>query len=75
MTRFGLIADSIITFSKSTFVTGNVYAANFAHPAVDMIKEAVLDMQATYVGAAGRPDPVCIELGAGTIEGLAVISI
>ena len=75
MTRFGLIADSIITFSKSTFVTGNIYAANFSHPAADMIKEAVLDMQATYVGAADRPDPVCIELGAETIEGLAVICL
>ena len=37
-----------------------------------MNKKAFLDMQATYVGAAPQPDPVCIELGAGTIEGLAL---
>ena len=70
MTGFGLIADSSNTFSKSTFVTGNVYAADFTSPTPNMLTVAVLDMQAAYTDAAGRPDPDYVEIGAGTIEGL-----
>jgi len=70
MTGFGLIADSTNKFSKSTLVTGNVYAADYAIPTPNMLTVAVLDMQAAYTDAAGRPDPDYVEIGAGTIEGL-----
>ena len=70
LTGFGLVADSTNTFSKSTLVTGNIYAADYAIPTPNMLTVAVLDMQAAYDDAAGRPDPDCAALGAGSIEGL-----
>jgi hypothetical protein len=70
VTGFELIADPSNTFSTSKRVNnGNIYAANFAPPTPSMLTVAVLDMQAAYVNAAGRPDPDYTELGAGSIEG------
>jgi len=69
LTGFGLIADSSNTFSTSTLVTANIYAADYTSPTPNMLTVAVLDMQAAYVDAAGRPDPDYTEFGAGNIEG------
>ena len=44
LTGFGLVADSTNTFSKSTLVTGNIYAADFESPTPNMLTVAVLDM-------------------------------
>eukprot|EP00979_Chaetoceros_neogracilis_P003695 scaffold656_cov271-Chaetoceros_neogracile.AAC.5 len=70
MTGFALITDpSDTTFSTSSLVTGRVYASDYTSPTPNMLNVAVLDMQAAYVDAAGRPDPDYTELGAGNIEG------
>nr|ATP61823.1 antifreeze protein mutant 3 [synthetic construct] len=71
ITGFGLITDpSDTTFSTSSLVTGQVFASDYTSPTPNMLTVAVLDMQAAYVDAAGRPDPDYVELGAGNIEGL-----
>jgi hypothetical protein len=71
ITGFGLITDpSDTTFSTSSLVTGKVFASDYTSPTPNMLTVAVLDMQAAYVDAAGRPDPDYVELGAGNIEGL-----
>ena len=69
LTGFGLIADSSNTFSTSTLVSDNIYAADYTSPTPNMLTVAVLDMQAAYVDAAGRLDPDYTEFGAGNIEG------
>ena len=70
LTGFGLIADPATnTFSTSTLVTGNVYAADYTSPTPNMLTVAVLNMQAAYVDAAGRPNPDYTELKGGNIDG------
>jgi len=69
LTGFALVADVTYTFSKSSLVTGNIYAADYSAPTAGMLTVAVLDMQAAYVDAATRPNPDYVELGAGTIDG------
>lgn len=69
ITGFGLILDKSGTFSRSSLVTGKVYAANYAAPTPDMLTTAVSDMQTAYTNAAGRAADV-IDLGAGDIGGL-----
>jgi len=68
-TGFGLIVDSTNTFATSSFVTGDIYAASDGVPTPNMLTVAVLDMQAAFVDAAGRPDPDFTEHGAGAING------
>jgi len=68
-TGFGLIADSTNTFATSSFVTGEIYASSDGVPTPNMLTVAVLDMQAAFVDAAGRPDPDFTEHGAGAING------
>jgi len=69
MTGFGLIMDPSGTYSTSSLVTGNIYAADYASPTPAILTTAVLDMQAAYTDAAGRLDPDFTELGAGTLSG------
>jgi hypothetical protein len=72
MTGFGLIMDSSNEFSRSTEVTGNVYASDYAAPTGDKLTVAVYDMEVAYNDAAGRPTtgPDYINIGAGEIGGL-----
>ena len=70
VTGFDLIAHSSNTFSTSSLVDGSIYAADFTSPTPNMLTVAVLDMQAAYVDAAGRPDPDETELNDGHINGL-----
>lgn len=70
ITGFGLILDRSNTFSRSTLVTGKVYAASYAAPTPTMLTAAVGDMQTAYEDAAGRTLPTYVELGAGNIGGL-----
>ena len=70
ITGFGLILDRSGAYSKSTLVTGKVYAANYAAPTPSMLTTAVSDMQIAYTNAAGRTNPTVTELGAGNIGGL-----
>jgi hypothetical protein len=70
ITGFGLIMNSKNTYSTSSLVRGNVYAANYAPPTPTMMTAAVRDMQTAYTNAAGRTLPNYTELGAGNIGGL-----
>lgn len=70
ITGFGLIMDVTNTFSKSSLVTGNVSAADYAVPTPANLTTAVLDMQTAYTDAAGRVTPDHTELGTGNISGM-----
>lgn len=69
ITGFGLTLDRSRTFSRSTLVTGKVYAANYAAPTPSMLTTAISDMQIAYADASGRKNPTATELGAGNIGG------
>jgi hypothetical protein len=72
ITGFGLVLDSSGTFSRSSLVTGRVYAANYKAPTPKMLTTAVSDMQTAYNNAAGRAptSAATINVGAGNIGGL-----
>ena len=57
-------------FSTSPYVTGDMYAADYASPTPAMLTTAVGDMKTAYTNAQGRTDPGYINLGAGNINGL-----
>ena len=69
MTGFGLIADSTNTFSTSSLVTGEIYAADYAPPTPTKMTTAISDMETAFTDAAGRTSPNFIELGGGDISG------
>ncbi|MBU1915386.1 MAG: DUF3494 domain-containing protein, partial [Candidatus Thermoplasmatota archaeon] len=69
MTGFGLILDASGTFSTSSLVTGNVYAADYATPTPAKMTTAVSDMETAYTDAAGRTNPDHTELYAGDVTG------
>jgi hypothetical protein len=69
ITGFSLIPDSSGTFSTSTQVTGEVFAADYTEPTPTNLTTAVGDMGTAFTDAAGRS--ACVtELGAGNIGGL-----
>jgi len=72
ITGFGLILDSTRRFSRSSLVTGEVFAASYAAPTPSALTTAVGDMQTAYTNAAGRTNPTATELGAGNIGGLTI---
>jgi len=71
ITGFGLIMDSNDTFSTSSLVTGNVYAAGYPSPTPSKLTTAISDMETAFVDAAGRVDvdPDNLNFGAGNLEG------
>jgi len=73
ITGFSLIADSTNTFSRSSLVTGKIYAANYAPPTPANMTAAISDMQTAFTDAAGRTTPDFTELGAGNISGLTLV--
>jgi len=54
ITGFSLSADASNEFSRSTQVSGNIYAANFTYPTPSILTTAVSDMETAYNDAAGR---------------------
>jgi molybdopterin-binding protein len=54
ITGFNLIADSSNQFSKSSQVTGSVYAADYTSPTLSILTTAVNDMLTAYTDTAGR---------------------
>ena len=72
ITGFGLILDSSGRFSRSTLVTGQVRAADYADPTPSRLIKAVLNMERAYDNAAGRKNPTATELGSGEIGGLVI---
>jgi len=69
MTGFGLIADSTNTFSKSSLVTGKIYAADYTAPTPANMTTAISDMETAFTDAAGRTSPNFTELAGGDISG------
>ena len=69
MTGFGLIADATNTFSKSSLVTGKIYAADYFPPTPAKMTTAIRDMETAFTNAAGRTLPNFTELGGGDISG------
>jgi hypothetical protein len=74
ITGFGLTMDASGTFSKSSLVTGNIYAANYTSPTPAKMTTAVSDMQTAYTDAAGRTIPDHTELYAGDVTGKTLTS-
>lgn len=70
ITGFSLILDGTTTFSRSTQVTGKIYAADYTDPTPAILTTAVSDMETAYTDAAGRTLPDYTELGAGNISGM-----
>lgn len=73
ITGFSLVADATNVFSKSSQITGKVYAADYAAPTPATLTTAVSDLQTAYTDAAGRLLPDFSELGAGNIGGLTLV--
>ena len=71
ITGFGLIIDPTGTFSRSSLVTGKLYAASYAVPTPTYLNTAIGDMGTAYTDAAGRAAFVN-ELGAGSIGGMII---
>src|SRR5450830_30822 len=71
ITGFALVADPTYVFSKSSQVTGKVYAATYGLPTPANMSTAVSNMQAAYVDAATRTPATGanLNLGAGTVAG------
>ena len=69
ITGFGLIMDALGTFSTSSVVVGNVYAADYTDPTPTKMTTAVSDMEAAYTDAAGRTTPDFTELYTGDLTG------
>lgn len=73
ITGFSLIADSTNTFSRSSQVTGKIYAANYASPTPNDLTVAIGNMQTAYADAAGRSLPDFTELYAGNLSGRTLV--
>jgi len=73
ITGFSLVADSTNTFSRSSQVTGKIYAANYANPTPANLTTAIGNMQTAYTDAAGRTLPDFTELYAGNITGQTLV--
>eukprot|EP00613_Pedinella_sp_CCMP2098_P020681 CAMPEP_0171682416 /NCGR_PEP_ID=MMETSP0991-20121206/516_1 /TAXON_ID=483369 /ORGANISM="non described non described, Strain CCMP2098" /LENGTH=283 /DNA_ID=CAMNT_0012269621 /DNA_START=496 /DNA_END=1348 /DNA_ORIENTATION=- len=72
MTGFSMTMDADGTKGTSEQVTGIAYAASYIEPTPTWLTTAVLDMQAAYTDAAGRPNEndARINLGAGILGGV-----
>lgn len=68
ITGFSLSLDIGGAFATSAQVTGQVFAANYVAPTPATLTQAVIDMQAAYVNAAGRA-PDFTEFHAGLLNG------
>ena len=69
ITGFALVLDGSGQFSTSSQVSGKVFAADYNPPTPAMLTNDVNAMEAAYNDAAGRPNPVAVNLGAGEIGG------
>jgi hypothetical protein len=69
ITGFGLIMDASGTFSTSSLVVGNQYAADYTGPTPTKMTTAISDMETAYTDAAGRTSPDYTEQYAGDVTG------
>jgi hypothetical protein len=70
ITGFGLIKDASNQFSRSSIVTGEIFAANYSSPTPSKMTTAISDMKTAYTTANLRtyPAPI-VEKYAGNISG------
>ena len=73
ITGFDLVLDATTTFSRSTQVTGSVFAASYTAPTPTLLTVAVANMEGAYTDAASRPNPNFLELGTGNIGGRTLV--
>jgi hypothetical protein len=69
ITGFGLIKDSSNQFSRSSLVSGSIFAADYASPTPSRLTTAVSNMETAYTSAAGQSPPTATELYAGNLGG------
>jgi hypothetical protein len=71
MTGFSLSADSTGTFSKSSQLIGQAFAADYSGNIPALLTTAVSNMETAYTDAAGRvnPDAARINIGGGILGG------
>jgi len=69
MTGFSLVADATNVFSRSSLVTGNIYASDYAPPTPVNLTGAVSGMQTAYTAAAGKTSTAACP-GSGNMSGL-----
>ena len=72
ITGFSLTADSTNVFSRSSQVTGKVYAADYAPPTPTNLTTAVQDMMTAYTDAAGRAPGTTDSPPGGAIGGTTI---
>jgi hypothetical protein len=70
LTGFSETMDATNEFSTSSYVTGSLFAADYAPPTPTIMTTAVLDMETAYNDAEGRVLPDELNLGAGNIQGM-----
>jgi hypothetical protein len=70
VTGFDLTMSLDSTYSTSSLVTGNVYAADYSDPSPATLTAAVSAMEAAYTEGYGRTPVDAIELGMGNISGM-----
>ncbi len=70
ITGFGLIKDASNQFSRSSLVTGEIFAANYTAPTPSKMTTAINDMRTAFTNANGRtfPRPI-VETYAGDLSG------
>ncbi|HWR12508.1 MAG TPA: ice-binding family protein [Rectinemataceae bacterium] len=73
ITGFDLIMDASNVFSTSSYVTGNIYAADYTPPTPSNMTTAIGDMEIAYTDAAGRTLPDATELHAGDLSGQTIV--
>ena len=74
ITGFSPVMDASNVFSKSSLVTGNIYAADYTPPTPAIMTTAVNDMQTAYTAASNPATPAGVgagnlNVGAGTLSG------
>ena len=69
ITGLSLSADMSNTFSRSSQVTGRVYAADYTEPTPTNLIAAIADMHRAYTDAAARPSDFN-EMASGNLNGL-----
>ncbi|MDA3863420.1 MAG: ice-binding family protein [Deltaproteobacteria bacterium] len=70
LTGFSETMDETNVFSTSIYVTGQIYASDYAVSTPANLTTAVSDMENAYTTAAGLTTPNYVNLGAGEIGGL-----
>lgn len=69
ITGFGLIKDPSNQFSRSSLVSGSIFAADYASPTPSRMTTAISNMETAYTSAAGQGPPTATELYAGNLGG------